>query len=119
LLFALIQCAPILPDLAQGINRQFLPSFWRCSPTAGSLADGGKGSKPNRRLEFQLRAWFVGPRRFVLVLSAARAMEHGLSPFGRANYENVLLAVPTMHHVNDRARIFHSHGARHGASVSG
>jgi len=39
----------------------------------------------NRRLEFQLCAGFVGPRGFVLVLSTARAMEHGLSPFGRAN----------------------------------
>jgi hypothetical protein len=28
---------------------------------------------------------------------------------------NVLPAVPTIHHVIDRARIFHSHGARHGA----
>ena len=33
--------------------------------------------------------------------------------------ENVLPAVPTIHHVIARARIFHSHGARHGASVSG
>jgi hypothetical protein len=40
---------------------------------------------PDRRLEFQLCAWFVGPRGFVLVLSTARAMEHGLSPFGRAS----------------------------------
>jgi hypothetical protein len=81
-------------------------------------------------LEFQLCAWFVGPRGFVLVLSTARAMEHGLSPFGRAictraaihltgKDGNVLPAVPTIHHVIDRARIFHSHGARHGASVSG
>jgi hypothetical protein len=46
-------------------------------------------------------------------------MEHGFSPFECANYENVLAAVPTIHHVIDRARIFHSHGARHGASVSG
>jgi hypothetical protein len=76
-----------------------------------------KGS--NRRLEFQLRAWFVRWHGFVLVFSTARAMEHGLSPFGRANYENLLPAVPTIHHVIDRARIFHSHGARHGASVSG
>jgi hypothetical protein len=73
----------------------------------------------NRRLEFQLCAWFIGPRGFVLVLSSARAMEHGFSPFGRANHENVLPADPTIHHVIDRARIFHSHGARHGASVSG
>jgi hypothetical protein len=76
-----------------------------------------KGS--NRRLQFQLCAGFVGPRGFVLVLSTARAMEHGFSPFGRANYENVLPAAPTIHHMMDRARIFHSHGARHGASVSG
>ena len=29
--------------------------------------------------------------------------------------ENVLPAVPTIYHVIDRVRIFHSHGARHGA----
>jgi uncharacterized oligopeptide transporter (OPT) family protein len=91
--------------------------------TFGIIAPGNiktnlkKGS--NRRLEFQLCAGFVGPRGLVLVLSTARAMEHGLSPFGRANYENILPAVPTIHHVIDRAWIFHSHGARHGASVSG
>jgi hypothetical protein len=51
---------------------------------AGSL-DIEKGKGVNRRLEFQLRAWFVSPRGFVLVLSTARALEHGLSPFGRAN----------------------------------
>jgi hypothetical protein len=55
----------------------------------------------------------------VLVLPPARAMEHGLSPFGRANYEHVLPAVPTIHYVIDcarifQARIFHSHSARHG-----
>jgi hypothetical protein len=33
--------------------------------------------------------------------------------------ENVLPAVSTIHHVIDRARKLHSHGARHGASVSG
>ena len=38
-------------------------------------------------------------------------MEHGFSPFGRTNYENALSAVPTIHHVIDRARIFYSHGA--------
>jgi hypothetical protein len=72
----------------------------------------------NRGLEFQLRAWLVGPRGFMLVLSTARAMMHGLGLFGRANYHNVIPAVPTIHHVIDRARIFHSHGARHRASVS-
>jgi hypothetical protein len=34
-------------------------------------------------------------------------------------YENVLPAVPTIHYMVDRARIFHSHAARHGASMSG
>jgi len=62
-----------------------------------------------------LCAGFVGPRGFVLVLSTVRAMEHGFSPFGRANYENAFPAVLTIHHVIDRARIFHSHGARDGA----
>jgi hypothetical protein len=70
-------------------------------------------------LEFQLCAWFVGPRGLVLVLSTAPAMEHGFGPFGNANNEDVLPAVATIHHVIDRARIFQSHGARHGGSVSG
>ena len=39
----------------------------------------------NRRLELQLCARFVRPRGFVSLWSTARAMEHGLSPFGRAN----------------------------------
>src|ERR1017187_7532862 len=30
MVFALIHCGPILPDLAEGVNRQLLPSFWRC-----------------------------------------------------------------------------------------
>ena len=32
MVFALIHCSPILPDLAEGVNRQFLPAFcqfWR------------------------------------------------------------------------------------------
>src|ERR1035438_7168736 len=40
LLFALIHCGPILPDLAEGGNRQFLPSFWRFCPIAKSV--GGR-----------------------------------------------------------------------------
>jgi hypothetical protein len=51
LLFALIHCGPILPGLAEGVNRQVLPSFSRCSPTAGSrwralarLAGGAGGN---------------------------------------------------------------------------
>ena len=73
----------------------------------------------NRRLELQLCARFVRPRGFVSLLSTAQGMEHGLSPFGCANYDNVFPAVPTVHHVIDRARKLHSHGARHSASVLG
>jgi hypothetical protein len=40
LLFALIHCGPILPDLAEGDNRQLLPSFWRVCPIAESV--GGR-----------------------------------------------------------------------------
>jgi hypothetical protein len=36
LLFALIHCGPTLPALADGVNRQSLPSFSRCSPTSGA-----------------------------------------------------------------------------------
>ena len=63
----------------------------------------------NRRLELQLCARFVRPRGFVSLLSTAQGMEHGLSPFGCANYDNVFPAVPTVHHVIDRARKLHSH----------
>jgi hypothetical protein len=70
-----------------------------------SVAD--KGS--NRRLEFQLCAWFVNPRGFALVLSTGQMM----------NNKNVLLAVPTVHDMVDRARILHSHGARHYDRFSG
>jgi hypothetical protein len=96
-------------------HRQTRGAGQSCQPAPGtrprvvlalSVQEGSqKGS--NRRWEFQLCAWFVGQRGFVLVLSTARAMEHGFSPFGRTNYENVLSAVPTIHHVIDRARIFH------------
>jgi hypothetical protein len=64
-------------------------------PVGPSRARAGGGLPPfpgssrkkgqNRRLEPQLCAGFVGPRRFVVGLSTAQAMEHGLSPFGRAN----------------------------------
>ena len=44
MLFALIYCGPILPDLAESVNRQVLPSFWRYSLTLGAaLADGAGG----------------------------------------------------------------------------
>jgi hypothetical protein len=33
--------------------------------------------------------------------------------------ENILPAIPAIHHVIDRARMFHWHGARYGARVSG
>jgi hypothetical protein len=36
LLFALIHCGPILPALAEGVNRRSLPSLSRCSPTSGA-----------------------------------------------------------------------------------
>ena len=41
--------------------------------------------RSNRSLEFKLGTGFVGARGFGLVGSTARPMEHGLSPFGRAN----------------------------------
>src|SRR5664280_1597207 len=43
----------------------------------------GKGS--NRRLEFELGAWFEGSWGFALVLALSQMMEHGLGPFGRAD----------------------------------
>jgi hypothetical protein len=42
LLFTLIHYGPRLPDLAEGVHRQFLPSFWRCWPNAEAWA-GGRG----------------------------------------------------------------------------
>jgi hypothetical protein len=44
LLFAFIHCGPILPDLAEGVNRRFLPRFWRFAPIAKSV--GGR-QRPN------------------------------------------------------------------------
>ena len=41
-----------------------------------------KGS--NRRLEFELGAWFEGFCGFALVLALSQMREHGLGPFGRA-----------------------------------
>jgi len=40
LLFALIHCGPILPDRAEGVNRQALPGFWRFSPSPRAWAGG-------------------------------------------------------------------------------
>ena len=40
--FTHIHCGPILPDLAEGGNRQVLAVFWRCSLGAGSVAGGGR-----------------------------------------------------------------------------
>jgi hypothetical protein len=39
----------------------------------------------NRRLEFELGAWFEGSCGFALVLALSQMMEHGLGPFGRAD----------------------------------
>ena len=39
----------------------------------------------NRRLEFELGAWFEGACGFALVLALSQMMEHGLGPFGRAD----------------------------------
>jgi hypothetical protein len=51
-----------------------------CHPGA---AEAGKGV--NRRLEFELGAWFEGACGFALVLALSQMMEHGLGPFGRAD----------------------------------
>jgi hypothetical protein len=40
---------------------------------------------PNRRLEFELGAWFEGFCAFALVLALSHMREHGLGPFGRAD----------------------------------
>ena len=39
----------------------------------------------NRRLEFELGAWFEGACGFALVLALSQMREHGLGPFGRAD----------------------------------
>ncbi len=38
-----------------------------------------------RRLEFELRAWFVGPHGFRMVVSIWQLKEHGLGTFSRAD----------------------------------
>jgi hypothetical protein len=50
-----------------------------CAPCSAAR----KGS--NRRLEFELGAWFEGFCGFALVLALSQMMEHGLGPFGRAD----------------------------------
>ena len=55
-------------------ERKIFPSLRRNS---------GKGS--NRRLEFELGAWFEGACGFALVLALSQMREHGLGPFGRAD----------------------------------
>src|ERR1017187_5760143 len=47
------------------------------------FVEPGKGS--NRRLEFELGAWFEGACGFALVLALRQMMEHGLGPFGSAD----------------------------------
>src|ERR1035441_8446605 len=39
----------------------------------------------NRRLEFELGAWFEGSCGLALVFALSQMMEHGLGPFGRAD----------------------------------
>ena len=51
LLFALIHCGHILPDLAEGVNRQVLPSFWRFCPIAKSVGGRQRPSSQARREE--------------------------------------------------------------------
>src|SRR5664279_5156777 len=50
---------------------------------ADALGRPRKGS--NRRLEFELGAWFEGSCGFALVLALSQMMEHGLGPFGSAD----------------------------------
>jgi hypothetical protein len=62
LLFALIHCGPILPELVEGDNRQVLPVFWQFCPIAKTIGgrqrpsgqamrekqrDSGAGRSPN------------------------------------------------------------------------
>ena len=39
----------------------------------------------NRRSEFELCAWFVGPRGLTLVVAMSQLMQHGLGSFSRAD----------------------------------
>jgi hypothetical protein len=47
--------------------------------------DGKRILLENRRLEFELGAWFEGSCGFALVLALSQMMEHGLGPFGGAD----------------------------------
>src|ERR1035437_5338407 len=59
------------------------PVFTRCVTNARSLSSlPEKGV--NRRLEFELGAWFEGSCGLALVLALSQMREHGLGPFGRA-----------------------------------
>jgi len=53
LLFVLIHCGLILPDLAEGVNRQVLPVFWRFCPIAKTV--GGRQRRSGRALREKQR----------------------------------------------------------------
>src|ERR1035441_534814 len=53
--------------------------------TTRSLNRDAQGKGSNRRLEFELCAWFKASRDAALVLAMGQMMEHGLGALGRAN----------------------------------
>jgi hypothetical protein len=56
--------------------------------SANTFAPGptpGKRKGVNRRLEFELGAWFEGACGIALVLALSQMREHGLGPFDRAD----------------------------------
>jgi hypothetical protein len=59
-------------------------NLWRV-PACPLRATVRPGATPNRRLEFELGAWFEGSCGFALVLALSQMREHGLGPFGRAD----------------------------------
>jgi len=65
----------LLRSNALGVGGLSLSAAGSCRP--------GKGS--NRRLEFELGAWFEGSCGFAFVLALSQMREHGLGPFGRAD----------------------------------
>jgi hypothetical protein len=54
-----------------------------------TLAHSGWNAGSNRRLEFELGAWFEGACGFALASALSQTREHGPGPFGRARAKQV------------------------------
>jgi hypothetical protein len=92
--FAAIHCGPILPDLAEGFNRQVLPAFsqfWRNAE--GRLADLWRPARQCARSGAVLR-WAAGTKRPVPSRSSERRADFGVQWKSVLDSSAICLAVP-------------------------